>query len=254
MSARFTHYVALGDSMSIDRYPALDVADKVVPFGQDVGDEIMRPLGSASLLHRNDDERWPDFAGRDLATLMMPDVALVSLATDGATIGEVFADQLLELEVPESAGATTLVTLTVGGNDLLAAFANGASAKLLANVARDTVDAYGHLVDAIAARLPGCTMLLTTVYDPSDLSGDVPGVLEERGPFPLQQMDRVNDGIRDVAERTAGAILADAHTRFMGHGVTAPPAERWYWRRSLIEPSALGASELRRLWLDVLGL
>lgn len=253
MPARFTHYVALGDSMSIDRYPALDVADAVVPFGHAVGDDILRPLGAASLLHRNDDERWPALTGRDLVTLM-PGVAFLNLATDGATIGEVFADQVLELPLTAKAGVTALVTLTVGGNDILGAFANGAGVRLLANIARDTVDAYGHLVEAIVERLPGATLLLTTIYDPSDLAGEIPGVPEERGPMPLEHLDRINDGIRDIAERTAGAGVADAHTRFMGHGVSAPPAERWYWRRSLIEPSALGASELRRLWLDTLGL
>jgi hypothetical protein len=34
--------------------------------------------------------------------------------------------------------------------------------------------------------------------------------------------------------------------------VTAAEEERWYWRRSLIEPNALGASEIRRLWLETL--
>jgi hypothetical protein len=46
--------------------------------------------------------------------------------------------------------------------------------------------------------------------------------------------------------------VADAHSHFQGHGVTAPAAERWYWKRNLIEPSAAGASEIRRLWLDAL--
>jgi hypothetical protein len=46
--------------------------------------------------------------------------------------------------------------------------------------------------------------------------------------------------------------LADAHAHFLGHGVTAPEAERWYWRRSLIEPNALGAHEIRNLWRDAL--
>jgi hypothetical protein len=47
-------------------------------------------------------------------------------------------------------------------------------------------------------------------------------------------------------------LLADAHAHFLGHGVSVPEADRWYWRRSLIEPNARGASELRHLWLNAL--
>jgi hypothetical protein len=34
--------------------------------------------------------------------------------------------------------------------------------------------------------------------------------------------------------------------------VTAGEPDRWYWKRSWIEPNARGASEIRRLWLDAL--
>jgi len=59
--------------------------------------------------------------------------------------------------------------------------------------------------------------------------------------------------VRDVAARTPDARLADLHAAFFGHGVTAPEAERWYWKRSLVEPNAAGASEIRRQWLEALG-
>jgi hypothetical protein len=32
--------------------------------------------------------------------------------------------------------------------------------------------------------------------------------------------------------------------------VTAREPERWYWRRNMIEPSARGASEIRRVWWE----
>ena len=44
--------------------------------------------------------------------------------------------------------------------------------------------------------------------------------------------------------------FADTVTLDFGHGVTAAPEDRWYWQRSLVDPNALGANELRRLWLD----
>jgi hypothetical protein len=52
---------------------------------------------------------------------------------------------------------------------------------------------------------------------------------------------------------TPRVVLADVHARFMGHGVSVPEADRWYWRRSLIEPNARGAHEIRQLWLETIG-
>jgi hypothetical protein len=42
------------------------------------------------------------------------------------------------------------------------------------------------------------------------------------------------------------------HERFLGHGVSVGERERWYWRYNLIEPSARGASEIRRVWWECL--
>jgi hypothetical protein len=39
---------------------------------------------------------------------------------------------------------------------------------------------------------------------------------------------------------------------FLSHGTSAPEEERWYWRRSLTEPNAQGANEIRRIWLQAL--
>jgi len=65
------HYLALGDSVSIDLYPALDAGatDVAVALERlpDVG--AVAPLGAASLLFRNDDVRWPEFMGRDLVSM-----------------------------------------------------------------------------------------------------------------------------------------------------------------------------------------
>jgi lysophospholipase L1-like esterase len=262
------HYLALGDSMSIDLYPALDVgqADVAVNLERDSHAGGVAPLGAASLLYENDDERWPEFAGRDLRS-HSPGVRFANLTSDGATIGEVFGFQLPEIatvaasgvgggetDVGTLAGDGTLVTLTVGGNDLLSAFANRPAARLLGRFVENIVQAYDHLLATIVGELPGATLLLTTVYDPTDGTGVAPGLFDGAGPLPLEHLERVNDHVRQMAARVPGARLADVHARFLGHGATAPEAERYYWRRSLVEPSALGASEIRRAWLDALEL
>lgn len=250
MPSFFSTYVALGDSMSIDLYPALDAGeiDVAVALERDVTAGNVAPLGAASLLYRNDDARWPDEQGADLVT-RYPGLALHNLAADGATIGDVFGEQLPQLEESDD---DTLITLTVGGNDLLSAFANRPRASLLEAIARDVREAYEFLVDALRRARPNGLLVLSTIYDPSDRSGRIPGVLEDAGVLPLEILDGMNEHIRTLAGGTPGTALADVHARFLGHGASAPEADRWYWCRSLIEPNAVGAHEIRRTWRHVI--
>ncbi|MEO8563487.1 MAG: GDSL-type esterase/lipase family protein [bacterium] len=242
----FTSYVALGDSMSIDLYPALDAGevDVAVALERVTHAGAVAPLGAASLLYRNDDVRWPEEQGADLVSYY-PGIEQQNLASDGATIGDVFGEQMTQLDASD---ASTLVTITVGGNDLLSAFANRPRRSLLEAIARDVGDAYEFLVDAVRRERPNALLLLTTVYDPSDRLGTIPGVLQEAGKLPIDVLDGLNDRIRALAFGTPGAALADVHAHFLGHGASVPDADRWYWRRSLVEPNALGASEIRRVW------
>src|SRR2546423_1782467 len=89
-------YVALGDSMSIDDYAG--------GAGR----------GAASLLHRNRDGDFPDWAGRDLASAGL---TVRVLARDGATAADV-----LDRQLPRIEQTPALVTVTMGGNDLLVAY------------------------------------------------------------------------------------------------------------------------------------
>jgi lysophospholipase L1-like esterase len=246
----FAAYVALGDSVSIDLYPALDAGETDVAVAlerlADAG--AVAPIGAASLLHRNDDARWPEERGADLAT-WYPGITNENLAADGATIGDVFGDQMPRLAATD---ARTLITITIGGNDLLSAFANRPRKSLLAAIARDVGDAYEFLLDAVRRTRPNALVLLTTIYDPCDLLGRIPGVLVDGGRVQLGVLAGLNDRIRTLARGTPGVALADVHVRFLGHGASAPEADRWYWRRSLIEPNARGASEIRRVWREAL--
>jgi hypothetical protein len=246
----FQQYIALGDSMSIDLYPALDAGetDVAVALEWDARAGNVAPLGAASLLHRNVDERYPEFAGNDLATLY-PEIGFINVAEDGATIGDVFGIQLPQL--PESEDRT-LLTLSVGGNDLLSAFANKPKPSLLRHVVRDIADAYEFLVESLGRARPNSVLLLTTIYDPSDDTRRIPGVYDAAGPLPLESLNDMNERIRAIGAGNPRTVVADVHRHFLGHGVTATESDRWYWRRSWIEPNATGASEIRRLWLDVL--
>jgi lysophospholipase L1-like esterase len=161
----------------------------------------------------------------------------------------VFGEQLSQLDATDDA---TLVTLTVGGNDLLSAISNKPRASLLERIARDVGDAYEFLLDAIRRARPTSLILLTSIYDPSDGLGRIPGILEDVGTLPLHVIHGLNERIRVLASGTPNAVFADVHAHFLGHGATAADGERWYWRRSLIEPGAAGASEIRHVWRDAL--
>ncbi|MEX2178268.1 MAG: SGNH/GDSL hydrolase family protein [Gemmatimonadaceae bacterium] len=247
----FTQYIALGDSMSIDLYPALDAGeiDVAVALEWNAHAGAVAPLGAASLLHRNDDGRYPEFEGQDLVT-RYGDLAVANVAEDGATIGDVFGSQLPQVEASDE---PTLFTLTIGGNDLLSAFANRPAPALLRMVVRDIGDALDFLLESLRRVRPASLLIVTTVYDPSDDTRKIPGVFDG-GALPLESLHELNDRIRAAVRAAPRAALADAYAHFLGHGVTAAPADRWYWTRSWIEPSAVGASEIRRLWLDALHL
>jgi hypothetical protein len=250
---RFAQYVAVGDSLSIDLYPALDAGETDVAVALEWNPNAGRvaPIGAASLLFTNDDARYPEFEGNDLAT-MHDGITMLNVCEDGATIGDVFGSQLPQIETSGNADVETLFTVSMGGNDLLSAFANKPDPALLTNVVRDIGDAYEFLVESLRRVRPGCALLLTTVYDPSDGTRKIPGLFDGVGPLPLEALLQLNERIKAIAKGLPDARVADAHAHFHGHGVTAPDADRWFWKRAWIEPGAVGASEIRRLWLDAL--
>ena len=207
--------------------------------------------GAASLLYRNRDADFPGWAGRDLAAAGL---SLQILAWDGATAADVLQCQLPLLE-----GPAAVVTVTMGGNDLLAAYGDSAAAR--AAIARVTA-----LGEQILARLNqagggGCRIVVTTVYDPSDGTG-VAGAGGMLPPWPDGPMlvQELNTALAEMAGHH-GAVVADVHGRFLGHGtaagdpsqVLARPANRDLWYCGLIEPNAWGAHQIRRTWWQALG-
>ena len=256
MDAYFTRYIALGDSMSIDLYPALDAGRdrrRRRARARSATAGSVAPLGAASLLYQNDDERWPDESGRRPRRRAIRASTLQNLATDGATIGDVFGEQLPQLDESDE---PTLVTLTVGGNDLLSAFANKPRRALLErDRARRRARRTSSWSTLCGARGRTRCIVLTTVYDPSDrLGAGSPACSRTSGTLPLRRArraERAHPRARATGRRTRA--LADVHAHFLGHGASACR------RRTAgtgggrsIEPNARGASEIRRVWLDAL--
>lgn len=221
-------YVALGDSMSIDDYAG--------GAGR----------GAASLLHRNRDADFPDWTGRDLAAA---GYTAQILARDGARAADVLERQLPGIDRPP-----TLVTLTMGGNDLLSAYGD-------VDAARAAIDRVATLGEEIMSRLRAryggdCRIVVSTVYDPSDGTGEIPATaLLPPWPVGSTLVRALNAALTGLAERH-GALVADVHGWFHGHGVTAGdpgqlearPDNRDLWYCGVVEPNAWGAAEIRRLW------
>lgn len=220
--------------MSIDLYPDLDATEN--------RGSPARGLGAASLLHRNNDEIWPEFSGCDLLSAD-PAAEHVNFALDGALIGNVTYEQCHN--IPANA---QLITVSAGGNDLLVAYGESAAAAKLRQAVRGIIARYGDMVTEIRRRAPDALLILTTVYDPTDGTGNLG---EGWNDLPLEFLDEFNASVRSVGSKLENVEVADVHAHFMGHGITAKGEDRWYWPHSIIEPSARGASEIRRLWREI---
>jgi lysophospholipase L1-like esterase len=223
-------FVALGDSISIDEYAG--------GSGR----------GGASLLFRNHDDDFPEWRGRDLVSLD-PGTAFSLLATDGATTRTLLQVQLPGLRA--LAQRPTLVTLTVGGNDLLSAYGDTVAARDVVSSVEVAVDtALGELAGLLA---PGGRIVVGTVYDPSDGTGDTDRLGLPPWPDAVAVIGALNEALRGAAGRH-GAAVADIAETFLGHGLRAgdptqpdprpPGRDLWFCR--LIEPNAWGADGVRQ--------
>lgn len=218
----FSLYLALGDSLSVDKFAGPG-------------------LGAASLLYQNRDDRWPEFRGRDLKS-RFPGIAFHNLATDGHTTGDVAA------QTWPTPGGPALITLTVGGNDLIACLNRGSLDPT------PVVGSISRLVDRLHQRYPESTLMLATVYDPTDGTGQVQSGHRRFAPGMA--------AFRDFNARLGRlpVTLVDVHAHFLGHGMRHDdatyehhhPDDPTFWYTLDIEPNARGSSEIRRLFWEAL--
>jgi lysophospholipase L1-like esterase len=205
-------YLALGDSISIDKYPEHETG---IPN-----------IGAVSLFARALQRRFPSLRVQDLTA-------------DGATSHDVLRDQLPHVA---ASAEPAVVTITAGGNDMLM---NLRAARPPANLVEGMCERITRIVDETSKKLPAASILLGTVYDPSDGTNTLYGESLERE---AEWLRRYNDHVRALAAERDNVRLADIHERFLGHGLTAPEKERWYWRELIFEPGAEGARQVAALW------
>lgn len=157
---------------------------------------------------------------------------LVDLTRDGNTTHGVFAD------LARAPAAADVVTLTAGGNDLLAGELPRAILRRL---------------DQIAQRIQplGARVVINTVYDPSDGDNDLGrrelGLSRLAAIELRRRLNSVNRGIKRLADEH-GFLLADLELLFHGHGVTS--SDPWFVQ--VIEPNLAGATATAEHWHDLL--
>jgi len=240
----FEVYIAMGDSMTLDDYPAGDAERR--------GLNCRKDIGAAALLYQNEAQLFPELAGKDLVS-QYPRLQFVNLAYDDATTEDmIFEERISKLN--QFSTAHCLITLTVGGNDLLKIFKDipATNMRALTSATQEVHTRFLHLLKLIKATVPASTILLTTLYDPTDGTGILPSTTMGTGTLPIAFIQQFNTFIESCARRQKTA-LADVYSHFKGHGAECGHKDNfWYCPLQPIEPSYLGASEIRRVWLETL--
>jgi hypothetical protein len=219
----------LGAAAALRPFRALgartDEAFTVVTLGDSILDCAhynAHGMHPGALLVRNDDDLFPDYAGRDLRSCRPAN--LLHRARDGARIDDLPRQaQGLDVQGP------AVALLTIGGNDLLGGLAGDDGS----GIAR-----FRGALDAFLTALPLRPVLVATVYDPT-FNDDTRNFLNVDPRLARANLERMNAALADVATRHGE--LVDLHAHFL----TGDPT--WFTRT--IEPSLVGASEIRAAFL-----
>jgi acyl-CoA thioesterase I len=177
------------------------------------------------LLAKNDDRLFPEFRGRDLSS--RGTALLEHRAVDGSIVDDL-PDQVEFLVVDGPA----IAILTIGGNDLLTSLLDDRGPG---------IEAFARKLDHFLHYLPIRPVLIGTVYDPT-FGNDALNVFGIDPSWGRENHRRVNAVLADLG--TAYGAVVDLHRHFL------EGRPDWYTRT--IEPSLVGASEVRRCFLDAI--
>ncbi len=188
----------------------------------DCGHYNDRGLTPGHLVVRNDDRLFPEFRGQDMTKRYGP-VRLDHRAVDGSMVDDL-AQQAKRLPIEPIGNSVAL--LTIGGNDLIGG--------LLADPGPG-IDDFAIDLHAFLRVLPIRPVLIGTVYDPTfgDDSQNSTGIDPK---IARKNLKKLNDRLIPLG-RTHGASV-DLHAHFL--------KGRPDWLTRSIEPSLIGASEIRR--------
>ena len=250
------------------------VGDSISDVGGSGGTTAQAPF-YRTLLVKNDDTKYPEWKGFDLATCWGLDlasdvvkasvggaVATVPSPNPGTDLG-VLLNQITSL--PATLPGPVLVVGTIGGNDVqdgLISVLTGTPAQVKAK--QDAfVAGYGAaLTELTKADRFGAgvkvDVLMTNIYDPSGGSGHFyyeptmstcPGAL---GFWPDNKetktaLDPWNSAMAAESAKHPGVKLLQLAAPFVAHAVSTPAATNWFFK-DCIHPSTLGHNAIRGIF------
>ncbi|MDZ8086958.1 MAG: SGNH/GDSL hydrolase family protein [Nostoc sp. DedQUE12b] len=174
------------------------------------------------LLVQNDDRLFPEFKGQDLTS--RGSAQLQHRARDGATV-DGLPSQAHQLRVEGKA----IALITIGGNDLLRGLIQDTGAGIAT---------FANTLDTFVQQLPIRPVVLGNVYDPT-FGDDRRNFVGVESAIARKNLQRMNTAIQEIANRYGQFV--DLHAHFL----KGDPS----WFTATIEPSLLGASEVRRAFL-----
>ncbi|MDZ7950887.1 SGNH/GDSL hydrolase family protein [Nostoc sp. DedQUE09] len=174
------------------------------------------------LLVQNNDRLFPEFQGQDLTS--RGSAQLQHRARDGATV-DGLPSQAHQLRVEGKA----IALITIGGNDLLRGLIQDTGAGIAT---------FANTLDTFVQQLPIRPVVLGNVYDPT-FGDDRRNFVGVESAIARKNLQRMNTAIQEIANRYGQFV--DLHAHFL----KGDPS----WFTATIEPSLLGASEVRRAFL-----
>jgi len=231
------YYIGLGDSISISSYPSLDSNQ-----------------GRSALV-----------GAVDLAGIELLERGIVkevyNLAEDGAEINDVYT-QLTKIP-PGVRIQANIITLTAGGNDISFSAMRRRGQAGQPSYERympKIVDRYNLLVAHIYREFPNSLIIVNSLYDPTDGTGELPNC----GQW-TQIRDEYSRGRRELGDHIRSiwggtdikwnrVLFCDVFKAFDGHGMKSGciRSNGYYYKDFLIEPGHIGAITISDLWLDAM--
>lgn len=193
-------YLALGDSVSIDKYTGVEGGGAVSQFAKLIGATEVQDL-----------------------------------THDGFTTDAVLASFDQVTIQPD------IITVTVGGNDLLQREIWNIDRNSLGDPETDRTLENLRLIFTKLCEFD-CNVIINTVYDPTDGDDNLLQQLGMSAPF-REAHFRINRGIRCMAE-LCEFHLSDLHALFKGHAMAADDL----WITMEIEPNHAGATAIAQHW------
>lgn len=249
--------------------PPVGSLSLVVNLGDSIaaGYGVTKAHSYLGLLEQNDNTAFANFTGKDLKT-KFPGIVVANRAVSGSESDDL-PGQAAKAPA-NSGGGTTLVLISIGGNDLMfnyTSLLDPAQAKALA------AKVQGHLTTALAtfadkSRYPGQVLvLLFNVYDFTDGKGTLPAsasVNDSCGLLKLVPAFMAQKAIQNMAVynqemlafiKSQKLLLGDIHGAFLGHGFNykdtlsahyhADDPSLWF-QSDCIHPNDRGHDAIRR--------